>query len=313
MANMNISNLPEVTSPLNDDLLLLNRGGVDYKVTQSNLLTNVNSNITSLTSNVNTLQSQQALLEERLLQYYSPIYAGETLLGPSSIIHENDDLNNYINPGVYYCQSNVIGNTIINRPPDVNASGTLIVRATFGQDIDHTGPWQYMQQWLFAFGGGIPMVFVRNFSSASTPGAYSWTYWIVQTPRYGEYTSALDAFDPGRICGQIANKWIYMKVVKYIPTAAIGSTTQVTAVNIPHGLPSDAVVVGLEAMAVNANGGSYAIPNALSSAASGATVDYPNRANGVYGIDGNNLQFRITKDNWGTNYTFYFYIKYMKK
>ena len=313
MANINISSLPEATSPLNDDLLLLNREGVDYKIAQSNLLTNVNSNITSLTNNVNTLQSQQALLEERLLQYYSPIYAGETLLGPSSIIHENDDLNNYINPGVYYCQSNVIGNTIVNRPPDVNASGTLIVRATFGQDIDHTGPWQYMQQWLFAFADGLPMVFVRNFSSGATPGSYSFTYWIVQTPRYGQYNDATSAFSPGRICGQIDNKWIYTKVIKYNPTAAIGSTTQVTIVSIPHGLPSNAVIVGLEAMAVNANGGSYAIPNALNSAASGATVDYPNRANGVYGIDGNNMQFRITKDNWGTNYTFYFYIKYMKK
>jgi len=99
-----------------------------------------------------------------------------------------------------------------------------------------------------------------------------------------------------------------MKVIKYTPTATIGNTTGNTSVNIPHGL-SNAIVIGLDSITVNTNGVSYAMPNAFGFDSS----DNPIRANCIYSIDGTNLLLNITKDSWGTNYTWYFFVKYIKK
>lgn len=286
MANINISNLPEATNLIANDALLLNRGGVDYKITQDNFITNS----LAYNSNLN----------------FVPLNNGCNLGGTIQLA-SNTNLNILLTPGVYYVNDAAIAASLTNGPNDGDyyLAGMIVVSAPMGQSFNTNGTWQYITQTYYTC---IGVIFSRAVYSQGTAGVFSYDRWRIVNPVYGEADDSLGLFDIRRICGQLNDKWIYMKVIKYTPTATIGSTTGITTVNVPHGL-SNAIVIGLDSITVNTNGASYAMPNAVGIESSDNTT----RANCIYNIDGTNLGLKITRDSWGTNYTWYFFVKYIKK
>lgn len=286
MANINTSSLPEATSLNTNDVLLLNKGGVDYKITQNNFITNS----LAYNSHLN----------------FVPLNNGRNLGGTIQVA-SNTNLNTLLAPGVYYVKDATIAASCTNTPDDGNIfmAGTIVVSEALGQSFNANGTWQYITQIYYTCLG---VIFSRAIQSNGTAGVFSYDRWRIVNPVYGELDDSLGLFDIRRICGQLNDKWIYMKVIKYTPTATIGNTTGNTSVNIPHGL-SNAIVIGLDSITVNTNGVSYAMPNAFGFDSS----DNPIRANCIYSIDGTNLLLNITKDSWGTNYTWYFFVKYIKK
>ncbi len=105
-----------------------------------------------------------------------------------------------------------------------------------------------------------------------------------------------------RIGTWINGKPLYRKVIEYINTSDINATGTTLTINIPHSISNLQLVT-------NARGftsGGWMFPLIV-----GTGTTFTNTT-GIYAVNINNIQLRVTNDRWTSNGHFYFVLEYTK-
>ena len=105
-----------------------------------------------------------------------------------------------------------------------------------------------------------------------------------------------------RIGTWIDGKPLYRKVIEYFNTSDINATGTTLTVNIPHSISNLQLVTNARGFAA----GGWMFPLVVGS---GTTIS---NTTGIYIVNKDNIQLRVTNDKWVSNSHFYFVLEYTK-